>query len=99
MNDGFSLIVRRSLLDQIDGWSWWPFVHHNYDTAIAAQCARAGKEVWFLPVSSDHLSGYTANNAPGKKLLVEKGGERHVHHASARALYHMFKDVLPLRSR
>lgn len=98
VNDGYSLIVRRSLLDAINGWEWWSFVHHNYDTAIAAQCARAGKEVWYIPVKSDHLSGYTANNVPGQKLLDEEGGEVNIHRASARALYHMFKDVLPLRS-
>lgn len=97
VTDGCSMFLRRSLLDHIEGWSWWPFVHHNYDTAIACQVARARKHAWYLPIVSDHLSGYTANNVEGQELLKSHGGETNVHLKSARYLYDMFKDVLPLR--
>jgi hypothetical protein len=99
VNDGYSLIVRQTLLDQIGGWEWWPFPHHNYDTAIACQCARAGMHNYYIPVASDHLSGFTANNTEGATLLRERGGEAAIHHASAKFLYDNFRDVLPLRVR
>jgi len=99
VTDGASMFVRRELLDSIGGWRWWPFPHHNYDTALGCQVARAGLQAWYLPIESDHVSGFTANNEEGARLLRDAGGERQVHIQSARALYDQFRDVLPLRIR
>src|SRR6185369_11654651 len=46
--DGFSMILRKSLLDKIGGWSWWPFslVHHAYDYGIACMARRHGYTAW-----------------------------------------------------
>lgn len=57
--DGLSMILRRSLLDTIDGWSWWPreFVHHAYDYAIAAMVRRNGGRGMLIPVHCTHGVG------------------------------------------
>lgn len=106
--DGFSLILRQSFLDVIDGWSWWPkeCVHHAYDYGIACQAKRSGGSVWLVPVDCDHgvqdpvnhgRSAGTSGSNHYQKLAATYGGDAAVHAASHRFVYDEFKDVLPIR--
>lgn len=99
--DGQSMIVRRSLLDKINGWSWWPFhlVHHAYDYGIACMARRHGYKAWLVPCAIEHRGGLTACGPVYQKLAAEHGGDAAVHAASHRFVYDTFRDVLPLRLR
>lgn len=97
--DGQSMIVRRSLLDKIQGWSWWPFhlVHHAYDYGIACMARRHGYTAWLVPCDVEHRGGLTACGPVYQKLAQAHGGDAAVHAASHRFVYETFRDVLPLR--
>lgn len=95
--DGQSMFVRRSLLDKINGWSWWPFhlVHHAYDYGIACMARRHGYTGWLVPCHVNHLGGQTM---PLYHALADQhGGDAAVHAASHKFVYENFRDVLPLR--
>ena len=97
--DGFSMIVRRSLLDTINGWSWWPddLVHHAYDYGIACMARRHGYTAWLVPCAVDHRGGLTATTKIYQDLANSLGGDAKVHERSHKFVYETFRDVLPLR--
>lgn len=106
--DGFSLLLRRSLLDQLGGWAWWPaqHVHHAYDYGIACQVKRHGGKVWLIPSLCDHgvadtithgRHAGTSMNPLFQDLVKRYGGNEAVHAASHRFVYDTFRDVLPIR--
>lgn len=97
--DGFSMILRRSLLDKISGWSWWPFdlVHHAYDYGIACQARRHGFSAWLVPCAVNHKGGMTATRAVHQEMAKRYGGDSAVHAAAHLFVYDQFRDVYPLR--
>jgi GT2 family glycosyltransferase len=97
--DGFSMIVRRSLLDKIEGWSWWPFelVHHAYDYGIACMARRHGYTARLVPCYVEHRNGMTGSTAMYQEFIANYGGDLAVHERSHRFVYDTFSDVLPLR--
>jgi GT2 family glycosyltransferase len=98
--DGQSMIVRRSMLDKVEGWSWYPFdaVHHGYDYAIACMTRRLGYTGWLVPCAIEHRGGLTACSAIYQTELSPKyGGDAAVHDRAHRFVYEEFRDVLPLR--
>lgn len=97
--DGFSMFLRRSLLDKIDGWSWWPFhlVHHAYDYGIACMARRHGYSAMLAPCAVRHIGGQTAMMAVHQDMAKQHGGDTQVHKDSHRFVYETFRDVLPLR--
>ena len=95
--DGCALIMRRSFLDQIGGWSWWPEVNHGYDNAIACMLRRHGRQLWLLPVVFAHpsllkLYGGHKNDA-GAARYAERFGDCYTR--AHWQLYDTFRDVLP----
>jgi GT2 family glycosyltransferase len=95
--DGFSMIIRRSLLDKIGGWSWFPFLHHVYDYAIACQARRHGYRCWLIPVHVNHHGGKTACGPIHQETAKKYGGDTQVHADAHRWLYDNFRDVLPFK--
>jgi GT2 family glycosyltransferase len=107
--DGFSLALRGSLLEKLNGWSWWPgppCLHHAYDYGIACQVKRHGGKVWLVPVLCDHgvqcnvthtRHAGTAMNPLFQNLVKLYGGNGAVHAASHQFVYEQFRDVLPIR--
>lgn len=102
--DGFSMIVRRSLLDKIDGWSWLPSesVAYAYDYGLACQVRRHGWEALLLPLDVEHgdakgMGGITRESEMHVKMAEKYGGGDHVHETVHRFIYDTFRDVLPLR--
>lgn len=105
--DGFSLALRRSFLDDIGGWSWWPFdcVHHAYDYGIACQVRRKQGKVWLVPVLCEHgvpdpithdRHAGTRGSPIYQDLANQFGGDTEVHARGHRFVYDEFKDVLPI---
>lgn len=99
LTDGYSMALRRSFLDTLGGWKWWPYADHNYEVGIGCEVARARKEAWYLPVETDHLSGWSALSAQGQEMYNRHGGQIALQERSARYLYDHYRDVLPLRVR
>jgi GT2 family glycosyltransferase len=97
--DGFSMIVRRSLLDKIEGWSWWPFelIHHAYDYGMACQVRRHGYEAWLVPSSVNHKGGMTATRAVHQDAAKKFGGDNAVHAAAHKWVYENFRDIYPMK--
>lgn len=93
--DGFSMGLRRGLLDQIDGWSWFPYPHHSYDNSIACQTRRHGWEAWLVPVECEHYGGLTATKGVYQEFADKFGGDVRVHADGHEWMYEEFRDVLP----
>lgn len=96
LTDGFSMLCRRSLLDKIKGWSWWPraCAHHGYDLGMACMCRRHGYTAWLVPVLCAHFQQFPD---PELELTLPYGGPSHVFQSSHRFVYDEFRDVLPMR--
>lgn len=99
--DGMSIVLRRSLLDKIQGWSWIPphIVHHAYDYAISCMNRRHGFEARLVPVAIHHKGGLTAGTDVHKNMAAKYGGDTAVHAAAHRWVYDNFRDCYPLRLR
>lgn len=102
--DGFSMIVRRSILDAIGGWAWLPpeMVAYAYDYGLACQVRRQGWEALLLPLDVEHgdpkgMGGITRESELHIAMAKKYGGCDHVHEVVHRYIYDTFRDVLPLR--
>lgn len=93
--DGFSMILRRKVLDTINGWSWWPadIPHHAYDYAIACWVRRLGMTGVLVPCKVEHNGGTTVLREKYQALVDDARS----HDESHRFVYDTFRDVLPLR--
>jgi len=77
-------------------------VHHMYDGCLGALAARAGWEVWYLPIACHHFGGRTAVGDPGYQAWAAKqipGGDAGYWYQSHRHAYDWLRDVLPIRVR
>lgn len=97
--DGFSIILKRELLNKIGGWSWWPpeCLHHAYDYGIACMARRHGYEAWLVPCAVNHRGAQASTNSIHKEVVERFGGEEEIHRSSHAFVYNEFRDVLPLR--
>lgn len=95
--DGCALIMRRSFLDQIGGWAWWPEANHGYDNAIACMLRRHGRQLWLLPIRFAHPSLLKLHGGLGNDAAAQRYAERFgdCYTRAHRALYDTFRDVLP----
>jgi hypothetical protein len=97
--DGFSMILRRSLLDKVGGWDYFPYLHHTYDYAIACLARRHGFKCWLIACLVRHWGGKTSLTEIHRKTAEAYGGDDQVHKDGHRWLYDNFRDVLPFRVR
>lgn len=95
--DGFSLVVRRSLLDRCGGWTN-SLQFHSYDYFICCMAHRLGYRVRCVGVRCHHLGGRTSTT-PQYQEWAEKQGmkDAEVHRTSHDYIYKEFRDVLPWR--
>lgn len=95
--DGCALIMRRSFLDQLGGWAWWPEANHGYDNAIACMLRRHGKQLWLVPIRFAHPSLLKLHGGHKNEHAAIRYGERFgdCYGRAHRHLYDMFRDVLP----
>jgi len=57
--DGFSLIVRTGLLNELDGFDRSFPPHHNYDNDICLESLNAGYKNYVISMDAEHLGGRT----------------------------------------
>lgn len=90
--DGFALIFRRSVLEEIGGWHpETPAQYIAYDYAACCRVRRAGYRIRVVGVSVSHLGGRTF-----VKLGLGKGPENWTQFFAAHEyIYNEFRDVLP----
>ncbi|KKL94345.1 hypothetical protein LCGC14_1865620 [marine sediment metagenome] len=98
--DGFSLIGRAEfMLAGFHLFKGLGIIHHAYDSALGALAYRWGGKVKMIPVRCHHAGGRTAVGQSEYAEWAEKmhGGNKtiwlHAHHA----IWHEFRDVLPIR--
>lgn len=104
--DGMAVIVRRSLLDAIGGWSWWPeeFIHHGYDRSLACQARRHGFSARLVPIACVHGDpggggGVSRHHDIYTRLSAPFGLDGEVHRMTSTWTVDEFRDVLPLRTK
>lgn len=96
--DGFFLAVRRSFLDQIGGWSWFPFTFHCYDTCLCLKAIRAGHKVRMVGIDCTHHGGGGSTTPAYKKWCEDRGTTMEDEHRLPHIwMYNEFRDVLPYR--
>jgi hypothetical protein len=100
--DGCALFVRRSFLDKLGGWAWWPEPNHGYDNALACMLRRHGRDMWLLPLVFQHPSPLKLalpeefkNKHAAERYVARFGQDHEVHERAHRRLYDTFRDVLP----
>lgn len=90
--DGFSIVVRRSLLDSVGGWPvGTPVGYIGYDYWITLNAKRFGYKTRLVGVECHHLGGLTAVKA-GVTAAPNHHAEAHQY------LYDSFADVLPVHT-
>jgi hypothetical protein len=75
-------------------------IHHMYDGALGAFAAKYGWETWFLPIACHHHGGLTAVGDPRYAEWAKTqhpDGDAGFWQQSHRAVYEMFRGVLPIR--
>ena len=96
--DGFSLIVRRELLEKMGGWQpeKWP-LHHIYDYRVCCEAHRHGYKVMLIGVRCHHQGGRTATTAQYQEWAktTQWGSDVGMHQAGHKMLYEEYRDVLP----
>lgn len=108
--DGFSLIVRRELLDRwrhyavdrpayVYGWPAHRYPFHNYDNALCLEAAKQGYRVRLVGVKCTHHGGATATTPAYQEWSLKHLGmtDSEVHTQSHVALYEDGRGWLPLR--
>lgn len=98
--DGFSLIVRRTLLDRLGGFPVAAYPpHHVYDMWLCASAHRLGARVRLLGVRCHHLGGRTATTRAYQEWASSTswGGDSEMHRRGHRLFYDEFRGLLPIR--
>lgn len=101
MVDSFSIIVRKTFLDEIGGWpvdKYFP--SHCSDMYLCCQAARHKKRVRLVGVECTHLSGGVRGD--GRFSYADWQAEMGMtdadqHAANHKLLYSQFPDVLPIK--
>lgn len=98
--DGFSLIVRRSLLDRTGGWPVDHFSFHCYDYWVCCMAHRLGYKVRLVGVRCHHYGGLSSTTQEYQKWRNQQGtSDSGDHDKGHRYIYEEFRDVLPWSER
>ena len=95
--DGFSVIVRRELLDRAGGWPNIPGGFHNYDYAICGLAHRFNYRVRCIGIRCHHEGGKTSTTPQYQEWAAREKGmtDQAIHEASHEWFYDEFRDVMP----
>lgn len=99
--DGFSLIIRRSFLDEIGGWPTKDLTFHMYDAFIGCMARRYGYRVRLVGIDCHHFGGRTSTRPGYNDWLKTKYGKTDVdiHSGAHEYCYREFRDLLPFDVR
>lgn len=90
--DGLALIMRREILERVQGWAIGNLEFHCYDYWACAITRRLGYRIRLVGVRFLHLGGRTT-------VALKKGDPEGNHERSHRWIWEEFCDVLPARVR
>ncbi len=94
--DGFFMAVRTSFLDEVQGWKWFPYSFHCYDTGLCLMAARRGWKVKMIGLDCHHHGGGTSTKPEYEKWCRERGTDMGREHSEPHLfLYNEFADLLP----
>lgn len=88
--DGFALIVRRTFLDRIMGFTRFACDFFNYDYALCAFARRYGYKCRLVGIECHHFGGRTSVNNVVKNIVNQEEYDK-----AHRWFYEEFKDVMP----
>ena len=96
--DGFFMAIRTGFLDEIGGWSDFPYTFHMYDAYICLKALERGYRVRMTGISCTHHGGGTSTSPEYIDWCRERGTtpERE-HELPHRFIYESFREVLPVR--
>ena len=95
--DGFFMAIRMSFLDEVKGWSWFPFNFHCYDTCMCLMALRRGYRVRMAGVECTHHGGGTSTKAVYNDWCKVHGTTPELEHSEPhRWMFREFSDLLPL---
>ncbi len=101
MIDSFSLIVRRSFLDEIGGWPMQCPPSHGSDMWLCMMAARHKKKVRLVGVDCTHNSGGVRGDGSfdyaAWAASTKWGSDAAMHQWWHSYLYEEFRDVLPIK--
>lgn len=101
MIDSFSLIVRRSFLDEIGGWPMQCPPSHGSDMWLCMMAARHKKKIRLVGIECSHAGGGTLGdgkfNYSEWAATTKWGSDAAMHQWWHRYLYDEFRDVLPIK--
>ncbi len=96
--DGFFIAVRRTFLDQIEGWSWFPYTFHCYDLALCLMARRHGWKVRMVGIDVTHHGGGGSTTPQYKTWCESRGTTMEREHSEPHVwMAKEFSDVLPFR--
>jgi hypothetical protein len=97
--DGFFIAARRSFLDEIGGWKWFPYTLHCYDTCLCLQALRHGYKVRMVGVNVTHHGGGGSTTPDYRKWCEARGTTMEREHYEPHDwMYKNFVDCLPWRT-
>lgn len=104
MLDGFALIFRRTVYEDMGGWEAalrLGLSFHAYDNFCCCMMTRLGREIWALPIDCLHKGGGVSVTTAYHDWLRTQGisGDSEVHKKAHQIIYNEFRDVLPIRVR
>ena len=95
--DGYFMAIRMSFLDEVKGWSWFPFNFHCYDTCMCLMALRRGYRVRMAGVECTHHGGGTSTKAVYNDWCKVHGTTPELEHSEPhRWMFREFSDLLPL---
>lgn len=98
--DGFCIAVRRTFLDRIKGWSWFPYSFHCYDTSLCLMALRHGYKVRMAGVDVTHHGGGGSTSAAYAKWCEMHGTTMALEHSVPHDwMYRYFAAEIPWRVR
>ena len=96
--DGFFMAIRTSFLDEIGGWSGFPFTFHMYDAYICLKALERGYRIRMTGISCTHHGGGTSTSPEYIDWCKERGTTPEREHREPHAfIYEAFREVLPVR--
>ncbi len=96
--DGFLLAIRRSFLEEIDGFSWMQTRFHCYDLALCLEAWRRGWEVWMTGIACTHHGGGTSCSKEYIEWCTANNTTPALEHSEPHKwLYNRYRDILPFK--
>lgn len=94
--DGFFMAIRTKFLDEVDGWKWFPYSFHCYDTAMCLMAIRHRWKVKMVGLTCHHHGGGTSTSPTYEEWCRDHNTDMAREHSEPhRFMYEFFRPELP----